>query len=1099
MSIQAQLGILWLLVTALSGHWLHAGPALTLYVSPSGGAGGDGTRERPFHSLESARDAVRARRQGPSLPEGEIVVTLLPGDYGQSLPFELAAEDSGTPSSPLVFRASKPGESALTGAAALSGWRPVTDPAVLSRLAPESRAHVVCIDLPESAPDPAPGFANGGCGYRWKPEYPIALFQDGERLPVSRWPNGAYAKMGKCVGHHEERGHVGTVYTEGVFEFDSDRLERWAGEPDAWFDGLWFHHWADTKMRLKTIDLKARTIALANPEYHTFGFKTGQQFFAFNLIGEIDRPGEWAIDRASRRIYLWPERDPEGSPIRLAAADHLITLTGVKHVRFQGLALEGCRETAVVAKNCESLTISGSTLRHIGSWGIEIDGGRDCAVIGCDLYDLGGGGITVAGGVRDSLEPGNHLIENNHIHHFGQIVSTYQPGAAVHGVGNRIRHNLIHDALHQAIFFQGNDHLIEYNIVHDVCLHSSDAGAIYACARDWSRRGTIIRHNLFHALGEGLDGTGCRAIYLDDMTSGTIVQSNIVTMSDCGLNFGGGQDNLVTDNVAINCKSSIQLASRGTDSFARPNAEKGRESAQYKLLLREEELFRGDLWSKRYPRLLAPMKLDPIDAQNAHFNVIRGNVNLGGGEATVRNEKNVMKTCAVEDNIDLDEDPGFVDLSALDFRLRKDSPIYGKLPDFQAPDFERMGLYENSRRASPAVKFGPVVSPLSPIMTPEARGEAERPLLVEVPPAAGPKEPAVLAVTSDPKQEPLPSRVWLHTDETHLFVAFEHTIAPGCSPTTGQVWGEDDGVEVVLGPARDERLPNRLEALVLRGYANGKVEIAEESQLVPESPGGGIVYSADHSKKGHWSAEFGIPLAEAGLIPAESNDPIFCHVTVRKPAGDQWISWRRRWSRDPADAKCACVLWLRQFGPAPFLPGIPGSAIRIDVQGDRGAGHSSMTPGDGAGAPDWAVAWNRLVTDFGIARADCWRSCRFEFSPLEDATVSLELMGTQSRPGESMAWTLYDDIRVEGAELVNGDFETPATDARVPGWKCILLGKDEAISQARAAVVGMGGEGATEGHAAMVSHDERISQRIEIKKGRKVVVNFRARAVLPGM
>lgn len=1092
---------------------VHASDLL-LYVSSSVAPEGDGTREAPFDSLEDARGEIRRLRQTGRLPGGKIVVEVLPGRYELNDCFALAAEDSGEDTGPIVYRSSVPGKAVLSGAVRLSTWQPVTDPAIEPRLLPDVRTHVLCADLPAQLPDPLPGFANGGSGYRGKPDYPIALFQHGQRLPIARWPNDGYAKMGPCVGRHEKRGHVGTAYTEGVFVFDSDRLRRWSLEPDAWFDGLWFHHWADQKMGLKEIDLKARTIALRNPESHAYGFKAGQQFFAFNMIGEIDRPGEWAVDRERRKVYLWPVDTPNRQPVYVASCDHLITMSAVANVSFEGFVFEGSRETGIVAKNCRDITISGCTLRHLGSWGVDVAGGRDCRIVGCDLYDLGEGGVKADGGVRDTLEPGNHLIENNHIHHFGRIVSTYRPGAAVYGVGNRIRHNLIYEAQHQAIYFRGNDHLIEYNIVHDVCLHSSDAGAIYACTRDWSQRGTIIRHNLIHALGEGLDGTGCRAIYLDDMTSGTIVECNIVTMGDHGLNFGGGQDNRVTDNIAINCKCSVNLASRGVDSFARPNAEKGRNSVQFKLLLRDETLFRNALWSKRYPRLLAPLGMDPIDAQNAHFNTIDRNVNVGGGEVRINNAAKVMRTCTVEDNVDFFDDPGFVDLASLDLRLKKDAPLLAKLPNFQPPDFQQMGLYDDPRRASPAVKFGPHVSPLSPIMTPEARRDAERPKLVTVPPggaitvdgligssewsSGALSELTASANAGGQQKRLLPSRVWLCTDEGDLYIALEHAIAEGKRATGGATWGQDDAFEVVLAPARDERLPSRLDGIVLRGYANGNFEVAEGDHLVSKASNSGaeILYAANASKTGQWTAEFRIPLQAIGDMPANTNLPIYCHVTAFRAAVSQWVTWRERWSLDPTDAKCACALWLRQFGAMPFMPGLPVSAIRIDVQGNRDSDRCSMEPGEGAEAPDWAVKWNRLVTTFGTARADRWMPCRFEFMPLEDTNVRLELMGTQSPAGETLAWTYYDDFHVEGADLINGDFEEAERDGRTPGWSYDRDQKRDLESRDQPGVMNLGSDAASGGCVAKASHDFRVSQTIAVKKGKKVVVRFQARGAL---
>jgi len=146
---------------------------------------------------------------------------------------------------------------------------------------------------------------------------------------------------------------------------------------------------------------------------------------------------------------------------------------------------EACRRTALTFKACTGATVAASTVRHTGGWAVQINGGNRDTVIGCDLYDLGEGGVSASGGDRDRLIPGGHVIE--------------------------------------------------YNIVHDICQHTSDAGPLYACARDWSKRGTVIRHNLIHAAGDRIGPGDCNGIYLDDHTSGTLVYGNIV--SQCGWSF----------------------------------------------------------------------------------------------------------------------------------------------------------------------------------------------------------------------------------------------------------------------------------------------------------------------------------------------------------------------------------------------------------------------------------------------------------------------------------------------------------------------------------------------------------------------------------
>ena len=122
---------------------------------------------------------------------------------------------------------------------------------------------------------------------------------------------------------------------------------------------------------------------------------------------------------------------------------------------------------------------------------------------------------------------------------------------------------------------------------------------------------------------------------LDDHTSGVAVYGNILSQADTGINLGGGKDNVVTNNISINCTTSVSLGSRGIDSFAKPSAALGKDSPCYKTLMRP--LYHTELWTSRYPNLLAPLDMDPIEAQNAHGNTIRDNVAVGSGEVKIRN------------------------------------------------------------------------------------------------------------------------------------------------------------------------------------------------------------------------------------------------------------------------------------------------------------------------------------------------------------------------------------------------------------------------------------------------------------------------------
>ena len=136
---------------------------------------------------------------------------------------------------------------------------------------------------------------------------------------------------------------------------------------------------------------------------------------------------------------------------------------------------------------------------------------------------------------------------------WGRWSRMYKSAVNVRGVGNRVAHNLLHDAPHTAIFFSGNDHVIELNEIHSVCHESNDAGAIYN-GRDFTQRGTIIRHNYWHEIGSAMTHGSC-AIYFDDGDGGQTVHGNVFYKASGG-RFGavfnhGGHDNRVTNNIFI--------------------------------------------------------------------------------------------------------------------------------------------------------------------------------------------------------------------------------------------------------------------------------------------------------------------------------------------------------------------------------------------------------------------------------------------------------------------------------------------------------------------------------------------------------------------
>ena len=540
------------------------------YVSPTGNDAwtgrspesfGSGT-EGPFATLSRARDALRALRA--AAPPGAVTVWLRGGTYALSQSICFGPEDSGLPEAPVRYCAYQGEVVRLIGGQRLdaAAFSPVSDPAVCARLAPAARDHVRQIDLRACGITELGSFASRGFNRPTAAAH-LELFINDQPMTVAQWPDaGAFATItGFTKPMIDEWGRENGDLTGG-FTYDGDRPQAWAPSDDIWVHGYWAYDWANSYERVRHLDPLAHVVETAPPggNYH---FARGQRFYFLNVLEELDQPGEFYVDRLSGILYVWPPASLEGAEILVSIlSEPLLRFEGASYLQFRGLTLEAGRDSGVAIDGGEGLTLAGCTLRNFGTWAVTIEGGLRHTVSGCDIYGTGDGGIRVNGGDRAALEPCNHAVLNNHIHHYARWTRTYTAGVSAGGVGMRIAQNLIHDAPHNAILFWGNDFSIEANEIYRVCLETGDAGAIYT-GRDFTFRGNVIRRNFVHHMG-GV-GMGSIAIYMDDCVSGTTISENVLQQCQYGLMLGGGRDFLVENNIFVDCYPAIHADARGVD------------------------------------------------------------------------------------------------------------------------------------------------------------------------------------------------------------------------------------------------------------------------------------------------------------------------------------------------------------------------------------------------------------------------------------------------------------------------------------------------------------------------------------------------------
>jgi len=679
----------WILIVGILTLACRGALAAHLFVAGTGSDANPGTEDQPFATLERARDEIRKIKAGGPLPAGGITVEVRGGTYELARPFELSGQDSGAAKAPVVYRA-RPGEVVrISGGRAVSAWQAVSDPAVRKRLDPAACDQVLQADLKALGITDLQGIHDAKT-YQSDPG--LELFFQDQPMTLARYPNSGYLRMASVLDA-DGKPQTGDVTTaEGKFTCDDPRPGRWAGERDIWLHGFWVWDWADLRIPLASVDAAARTVSLGPSPGRTFRLRAGRWFYAENVLPELDRPGEWYLDRDRGILYFWPPAALSEGRAVVSVVRDLIRLNDVSHVTFRGLLIESGRGSAFVVQGGAGVRVIACTIRNLGNWAVKVYGGAQHGVVGCDVYQMGQGGIHLEGGDRKTLTAAGHFADNNHIHHTARWDPVYQQGITVFGVGNRATHNLIHQVPHIAIGFTGNDQTIEYNEIHTAVFQSNDAGAIYTSPPDetWSMRGHKIRFNYLHHI-HGFEGKGCLGVYLDDCFSSADISSNIFYDVATAILIGGGRDNRMTNNMFLKCNRAFSIDARGL-GWA-----KGVGVFATKELI--DLNYKQPPWSVKYPELLNILEDEPLAPKG---NVMARNICWGGPWGWT--EPKALPGVKFEDNL-IDVDPRFVGPVPTDFRLAEDSPA--RQLGFQPIPFDKIGVYASQDRASWPVNSAP--------------------------------------------------------------------------------------------------------------------------------------------------------------------------------------------------------------------------------------------------------------------------------------------------------------------------------------------------------------------------------------------------------
>lgn len=675
------------------------------FVSADGSDSNDGSKDKPFATIEKAQEKVREIIAAGKYPKEGITVAIRGGTYYMDKSLNFDDGDSGTADAPVKYTAYNNEDVRITGGITIpyEKFKPVSSDVPL--LSNDAKKKVLQVNLKELGINDYGQLSRRGFLISANVVPQCELYVDKERMQLSRWPNTDWAGTGEIIrsGARSQKG----VLEGAEFMIDYDRPTKWTYSKDIYTSGVlgenyFYGYFPVEKIEKGKVTLKEG--ALKN--YYSKHFIRYE-----NILEETDAPGEYYIDRDTGMLYYYPaEGFSKESDIKLSMlTENLITMTGTENVEFSGLLLDSTRRTAISATGVKNITIKNCEIADVGGKAINLKG-TDCHISSNYIHDTGSTAVEVGGGDYAMRVASGNVIENNHIRKPAQLERSYNTGITLGylSVGTVVRNNEIHDTPHAAMIIYGPDHLVEYNEIYDAVKEFHDMDAIYlnVYIYPWERNVTIAR-NYFHDIGQQ-DFTekqmNVSCIRTDNRGNGLIVRENVFynigreNTNQVRCICAEGIENVIENNLFID----VAEAYDGPDTYS-PGAEWNMDDQTVKNTYNEWLKYK-DVYSVKNPEILDFFKHHP--ASYAKSNKFNNNViasvklqlstlNAEPNKYGYRGNDNLI---SAEGNYLAKKDVGFVDYNGKNFTLKSDSEVYTQIPGFIPIEFEKIGTNDKVGR-----------------------------------------------------------------------------------------------------------------------------------------------------------------------------------------------------------------------------------------------------------------------------------------------------------------------------------------------------------------------------------------------------------------
>ena len=95
-------------------------------------------------------------------------------------------------------------------------------------------------------------------------------------------------------------------------------------------------------------------------------------YYAYNLLEELDQPGEWYLDRSTGTLYLYPPPAFDKSQIEVSMLETpFIQILNTRHLSFENIEFNTARGMGIYLENAQHISIKNCRFSKLGTVAIS--------------------------------------------------------------------------------------------------------------------------------------------------------------------------------------------------------------------------------------------------------------------------------------------------------------------------------------------------------------------------------------------------------------------------------------------------------------------------------------------------------------------------------------------------------------------------------------------------------------------------------------------------------------------------------------------------------------------------------------------------------